>query len=274
MATPKLNNRQFRKPEFVYTELTADYTLVSSDFDRHGQIFYSNQTSDITITVPDVANVGNRIIFEQYNTGRIKVEMDTGVTGTSFQTNSINSTVVLHKNPLGYRPVGGWDVHTPAVSNPEIFTGNAGAFAPDEVNSVPNVGGSPGEHNPLGVLTTAVAESGHGVGSYALEVESHVSDGGDGSNDRDRFYIPTTANETYVVTYWARQLVGTSGRIRVSTGVQGATYSHYFSHDTWEEYTFEVQADSSTGYFIFEPFAAYSGAVGDKIQFKLSVKVK
>jgi len=134
----------------------------------------------------------------------------------------------------------------------ELFTGNAAADADGEVNSTAGF-------STLGNTSVSVNSTDQGFGSYCIELENGAAGGG---FDRVEYDVTVEVGEQYNVSIWARELVGSDGRIQLWDGVTG--WSTVVLTNTWTEYTATVTATATTMKMRFYPNNG-SGAAGDKI---------
>jgi hypothetical protein len=134
----------------------------------------------------------------------------------------------------------------------ELFTGNAAADADGEVNSTAGF-------STLGNTSVSVNSTDQQFGSYCIELENGAAGGG---FDRVEYDITVEVGEQYNVSIWARELVGSDGRIQLWDGVTG--WSTVVLTNTWTEYTATVTATATTMKMRFYPNNG-SGASGDKI---------
>ena len=138
------------------------------------------------------------------------------------------------------------------VTPEELFTGNAAADADGEVNS------TAGFTTP-GSLNFAVNSTDQNEGSHCVEIEATSDSLG---FNRAEYDVPVEIGEQYNVSMWARELVGSDGRIQLWDGVTG--WSTVTLTNTWTEYTATVTATATTMKMRFYPHNG-SGFTGDKI---------
>ena len=87
----------------------------------------------------------------------------------------------------------------------DLFTGNAAADAEGEVNSTAGF-------STLGNTSVAVNSTDEQFGSHCIELENGTAGGG---FDRVEYDIPVENGAQYDVSLWARELVGSDGRIQL-----------------------------------------------------------
>lgn len=134
----------------------------------------------------------------------------------------------------------------------ELFTGNAASDAAGEVNSTAGF-------STVGQTVLSVNSTDPQTGAYCVEIES--TDAG-GTGDRVEYDVTVEVGEQYNVSIWARELVGSDGRIQLWSGVTG--WSTVVLNNTWTEYTATVTATATTMKMRFYPNNG-SGTSGDKI---------
>ncbi|BFP40460.1 hypothetical protein FGF1_13050 [Flavobacteriaceae bacterium GF1] len=196
-------------------QLTGNYTLTALDFESGKRIVYNNTSNDYVVIVPDVAAVGEKIIFAQYGTGKIQVAMDTGVTGTSFQTIDETSTITMYKSVSGYRPVGAYDSFT-LVTDPTDSPNYVGRFDPTSIDAIATV-----EDDPVTVWNNLNTS---GVGNIAFNNSILHIEGGqrqvDLSGTAGSFGTIPNANVNYVPGTDEWTIAGRIGYDGAAAGVQ------------------------------------------------------
>jgi hypothetical protein len=220
----------------VLTEqsLTANYTMIASDWDSGKKVFYNNTANDYVVTVPDVAQVGEKVIFSQYSTGKIQVGMANGVIGDSFQTIDSTSNITLYKSgAVGYRNVGASNPYTPLV-NLYVLANAANPVSDNNATT-----GIVGTQSVLSVSNDA------GLGTNSILA---TSQGGDFS----RFEITITGLEigvTYTFNFKYKQsgLPQTAGNYPRTVLFQGSnTPAFNFTATTWTEGSYQFVPTATT----------------------------
>ena len=145
-------------------------------------------------------------------------------------------------------------------ANPEVNTGDASAFLPDEVNAVPDL------QNNFGVTELSIADTTNGYGEYVGALRAN-----DGSNDRGQLGLPVENGSTYNWYLIYRMEQGTKGRFRWAAGsADGDDNVQNLSATTWTVLSGTVTTSSTN----LRPdiYACTTGAVNDEIWFKLSLE--
>ncbi|MEO1013357.1 MAG: hypothetical protein AAFX53_18840 [Bacteroidota bacterium] len=257
---------------FSGTALTDGYTFQGADFTSGRNLFYYNGTADIEVNLSsDVAASGEKLIIWQYGTGKVQVALDATLEGISFQTVDNTNPVALTKgfSNFGYRPVGNYENYISTITspsagntNPELNTGNASAYQPDEMASVP-VWIEP----PVNANVT-ISTDGLGFGDNSLEV---TATGGSFGRTRNRYNVNDNVTYEYFLTYEKDQ--GTNGRLRV-LGVDSPVDILGLNATTPTTMSGEVTANGSTIDIEVWSQSSSGGATGDNIRYKLSFKEK
>lgn len=96
-------------------------------------------------------------------------------------------------------------------------------------------------------------------GNYHITIQS---DDTGGSGDRAQIEVPIEIGEQYRISIWAKEALGSDGRVQLFSGVSG--WGTVVLTDTWTEYEQIVTATSSTMVMRFYPNMG-SGNPGDQI---------
>lgn len=257
---------------FSGTALTDGYTFQGSDFTSGRNLFYYDGSADIEVNVAsDIASAGEKLQIWQYGTGKVQLALDAALDGISFQTVDNTNPVTLTKQfgSFGYRPVGNWDTYTSSIpspsagnTNPELNSGNASSFQPDESASVPTWIEVPVNAN------ATVSTDGLGYGDNSLEVIATSTSFG---RTRHRFTVIDNATYEYFLTYEKDQ--GTQGRFRI-LGVDSTVDILGLSANSPTLLSGEVVADGTTIDIEVWAQSSSGGTTGDNIRYKLSFKEK
>ncbi|MDO6808079.1 hypothetical protein Q4603_05650 [Zobellia galactanivorans] len=103
---------------FIGVEAVDGYTITDSDCESGRTLFWSDSSTDVEMTLPDVADVGEKFSVWAYGTGKIKIKLDDGVNGTHAQTIDSSNPFTYTKtfsSSVGYLPVGNWEEWSPVT---------------------------------------------------------------------------------------------------------------------------------------------------------------
>lgn len=241
---------------FSGIDKTDDFTIADAEI---GQIINIVVTApdSIVVTYPaDLTNFGFTK-FVVKGTGFAAFDMsDITTTGGSFKTQSgrgESATVrnysateadVLNPNQLlAYVPVD------PII---ELHTGPNAASDPSGSEADATTGWT-----AVQVTMTSVTTDPQ-TGTYHMQIVSE-----DGASDRADYTFATENGAQYEVSIWAREAVGTDGRIQTFSNLTGWTTSTLTG--SWTNYTQTVTATSTTG--TIRIYAANAGSIGDTVYF-------
>ncbi len=206
------NYSKRRKTEKALTGST--YTL--EDDDLFGDvILYNNQTNDVVVTVPSgIGLVNEYVVFAQYNSGQIHVQMAAGVTGVNFSTPDSQSKVTMYESSVvGYTTIGYVLPYTPCTADPNEFHTQANAASDPNCNEADaTVGWSAGTAQ-VGLSSSTDSDT----GTYALRGVKNSSGGGAGYIS---YFFSATAGDTFDVTWRSKK---TNGAFSYSTNWQNCT---------------------------------------------------
>ena len=148
-----------------------------------------------------------------------------------------------------YRLAGPWSNKGCVVNPEEQFTIANAASDPacNEANGVTGVG------TTFGNVTSSTDSQ---VGTYALQLV------GTADNARLTFDFAVTSGDTYVVSFYAKQTVGSNGAATAWTNLSGWTAQIFTG--TYVQYTQTVTA-TATGTAQIRFYASVGGAAGDTI---------
>ena len=149
---------------------------------------------------------------------------------------------------------------TPSNTNPELDPVNsAHRFGDLEANALV----AESTYNSLTNATETIIETSTNYGQYAVELEATAT----GECVKYHRFEGATTGLEYTVFIEYRMIVGSDGRI--SGG--GANYTG-LSSTSWTTLTYDVtSSDNRVDVYIFP---SYYGSIGDKMQYKIQVKLK
>ena len=242
-------------PRYPPTNIgTANKTLTQTDFWKDN---FTDGTP--TFIVDNSIDIGAEARFSGLGVDdAVTLTPGPGVTfygkGKQIITGSavIDSTYVGHIKKMSsntYRLAGPWANKGCVVDPQQQFTTANAASDPacNEANGVTGLG------TTFGNVTSSTDSQ---VGTYALQFV------GTADNARISIDLPVTAGDTFIVSFYAKQTVGSNGAATAWTNLSGWTAQNFTG--TYVQYTQTVTA-TATGTAQIRFYASVGGAAGDTI---------
>lgn len=229
------------------------YTVTSNDLITGRKWFVTSSATDVGISLPSVASVGQKVSFKAKGVGKINITL-LG-TGQEASTKDISAiTYIYHGAIDGWLPEGYWDAYTSvsctADPNEQYTTANAA--------SDPNCNEANATTGFVGNNNTLTSDGDSNVGDYAIKGVATTTSGA-----YLYYRFSATAGDTFTVTWDEKKTIGTTQTVTAWQNCTGGP-SWDAIGTSWTSESYNITA-SSTGDVEMRFYSSNGGNIGDDV---------